>query len=311
MRRVLGIFVAHILAITTLAQDCESLYSQSLKLYDKKDYLASLTMLDSLSVLCTPTTTYYLHRAKCCQALKADKSTLEALNAAILLDSKCIAAWAMKAQFEFDKGMRELAIASYEKVLSLVPVWDSTVKMYQTNLSALYVLTNQNDKAFEFLWNLCYNQNQIDIQLLTNLSACSIYTQRLDQAEWALNKILSIDKKNIMGLTNLGLCKSEKQDYKGAIQCYNKSLRIHIDAYPLNNRGYAYYMLGKYDKALKDINHSLQLDASNSYAYKNRALVYFKLQNQEACNDLQTALDKGFTEMYGDEVLKLQQEHCK
>ena len=310
MRRILGILVALILAIATLAQDCESLYTQSLKLYDKKDYLASITMLDSLSALCPASSTYYIHRAKCCQALKADKATLEALNAAISLDDKCVAAWAMKAQFEFDKGMYQLAIASYEKLLSLIPVRDSTVKIYQTNLSALYVLTNQNDKAFEFLWDLCH-QNQTDVQLLTNLSACAIYTQRLDQAEWALNKILSVDRKNIMGLTNLGLCKSEKQDYKGAIQCYNKSLRIQTDAYPLNNRGYAYYKLGKYEKALKDINHSLQLDASNSYAYKNRALVYFKLYNPNACNDLQTALDKGFAEMYGDEVLKLQQEHCK
>lgn len=310
MRRILGILVALILAIASLAQDCEFLYTQSLKLYDKKDYLASLTMLDSLSALCTPTTTYYIHRAKCCQSLNADKSTLEALNAAILLDDKCVAAWAMKAQFEFDKGMRPLAIASYEKLLSLIAVSDSSVKIYQTNLSALYVLTNQNDKAFEFLWDLCHH-NQTDIQLLTNLSACAIYTQRFDEAEWALNKILDIDKKNIMGLTNLGLCKSEKQDYKGAIRCYNRSLRIQLDAYPLNNRGYAYYMLGKYDEALKDINLSLQLDASNSYAYKNRALVYFKLQKSEACNDLQTAIDKGFTKMYGDEVLKLQQEHCK
>ncbi len=309
MRRVLGILVALILAIATLAQDCESLYSQSLKLYDKKDYLASLTMLDSLSIMCAPTTTYYIHRAKCCQALKSDKAMLDALNAAILLDDKCIAAWAMKAQLEFDKGMYQLAIASYEKLLLLIPVMDSTVKMYQTNLSALYVLTNQNDKAFEFLWDLCH-QNQTDIQLLTNLSASAIYTQRFDEAEWALNNILSIDKKNIMGLTNLGLCKSEKQDYKGAIQCYNKSLHINLEAYTLNNRGYAYYMLGKYEKALRDINHSLQLDASNSFAYKNRALVYFKLHNPDACNDLQTALDKGFTEMYGDEVLKLQQEYC-
>lgn len=310
MRYILGIFAALIFAIANLAQDCESLYTQSLKLYDKKDYLASLSMLDSLSALCPASSTYYIHRAKCCQALKADKATLEALNAAILLDDKCVAAWAMKAQLEFDKGMYQLAIASYEKLLSLIPVMDSTIKIYQTNLSALYVLTNQNDKAFEFLWDLCH-QNQTDVQLLTNLSACAIYTQRYDEAEWALNKILSIDKKNIMGLTNLGLCKSEKQDYKGAIQCYNKSLRIQTDAYPLNNRGYAYYKLGKYEKALKDINHSLQQDASNSYAYKNRALVYFKLHNSNACNDLQTALDKGFTEMYGDEVLKLQQEYCK
>jgi lipoprotein NlpI len=54
-----------------------------------------------------------------------------------------------------------------------------------------------------------------------------------------------------------------------------------------------------------------QILPTNSYAFKNRALVYFSTDKKElACLDLQKALELGFQEDYGDEVAKLLAEHC-
>jgi tetratricopeptide (TPR) repeat protein len=63
--------------------------------------------------------------------------------------------------------------------------------------------------------------------------------------------------------------------------------------------------------ALDDVNHSLQLYPQNSYAYKNRALIFIAMkQYSKACADLQIAIQLGFTQMYGDEVKNLLEQYC-
>ena len=49
-------------------------------------------------------------------------------------------------------------------------------------------------------------------------------------------------------------------------------------------------MLKQYDEALSDIEKSISLDSTNSFAYKNRALVYIGLDSLHlACDDLNKA----------------------
>jgi regulator of sirC expression with transglutaminase-like and TPR domain len=63
---------------------------------------------------------------------------------------------------------------------------------------------------------------------------------------------------------------------------------------------------------MKDINHSLDLLPTNSYAYKNRALVYFDLaEKNKGCADLEKAIELGYTKQYGNKVEKLNNEKCK
>lgn len=309
MRRILCIIAACVAAFAVQAQKCDSLYAVSLKQYDQKDYQSSLEMVNEVLSVCSQNTDYYIHRAKCYKKLQNSEAMLMSLNSALAIDSNCIAALTLKVQYEFDTNNFESAIECYEKILSLISKNDANREVYQTNLTASYVLTNQNEKAFEFLWSVC---KETPTQgLLTNLSACAIYLGKYEEAEWAVNELLSKDAKDIGALVNMGLCKIGENDAKTAIKYFNKALDLDKkSAYALNNRGYAYYMLEKYDKALQDINASLQLLPENPYAYKNRALVYFKNGMAGGCEDLQTALENGFTEMYGDEVLRLQQEYC-
>ena len=51
---------------------------------------------------------------------------------------------------------------------------------------------------------------------------------------------------------------------------------------------------------------------TNSYAYRNRGLLYIKQHKpEEACADLHKALSLGFTENYGDEVEELVKKNCQ
>jgi tetratricopeptide (TPR) repeat protein len=79
-----------------------------------------------------------------------------------------------------------------------------------------------------------------------------------------------------------------------------------------SNRSYSRLKLGDTKGAMKDINKSIELYPSNSYAYRNRALIYIEQEKfDKACEDLQTAIDKGYTLSYGEDVINLQKKHCR
>jgi tetratricopeptide (TPR) repeat protein len=79
-----------------------------------------------------------------------------------------------------------------------------------------------------------------------------------------------------------------------------------------NNRGYAKYKLGLHDEALKDINTSIDMLPDNSYAYRNRALVYLAINKKDlACEDISKSISLNFTKSYGPEMEQLKQQQCK
>jgi tetratricopeptide (TPR) repeat protein len=70
------------------------------------------------------------------------------------------------------------------------------------------------------------------------------------------------------------------------------------------------YKRQNYQVALEHINRSLELDMSNAYAYKNKALVYLALhQKAGAKENLEIALELGYTQQFGQDVELLMQEH--
>lgn len=70
--------------------------------------------------------------------------------------------------------------------------------------------------------------------------------------------------------------------------------------------------MGDLKGALADVNKSIKLYPANSYAFRNRALIYIEMNKiKKACEDLQAAIDKGFVQSYGQEVIELQKKHCK
>jgi lipoprotein NlpI len=70
--------------------------------------------------------------------------------------------------------------------------------------------------------------------------------------------------------------------------------------YAHNNYGLVLGLRGDYKAALESINHSLALEPSNSFAYRNRAIVYHHMQRfTESMQDQQRAIALFYEEQYG------------
>jgi tetratricopeptide (TPR) repeat protein len=102
-------------------------------------------------------------------------------------------------------------------------------------------------------------------------------------------------------------------EHQKAIEFFDKALKIEKDQpLALNNRGYSKYKVGHLKGGLSDFEKSILHYPANSYAFKNRALIYFAMKEfTKSCADLHTAIKLGFTEMYGKEVMNLIEENCR
>lgn len=145
-----------------------------------------------------------------------------------------------------------------------------------------------------------------------NLSTCYGYLNRKDESIAILKRMYLKDSTDLPIIGNLGYELTQMEKYEESIYYFDRALKLFPnDGYVLSNKSYAYLKMGKAKEALELINKSVKFDPTNSFAYKNMGLIYLALkEKQKACDAFNTAIKKGFTEMYGNEVLKLKKENC-
>ena len=94
---------------------------------------------------------------------------------------------------------------------------------------------------------------------------------------------------------------SRNSDYQYKIDNYTKCLKINpdYDRAAYNNRGYAYYKLGYYNKAISDYTKAIKLDPDYDNAYAGRGDSYFKLgKYYDAIADFNKALSLNSKKAY-------------
>ncbi len=97
-----------------------------------------------------------------------------------------------------------------------------------------------------------------------------------------------------------------------ALEYFDQAERIgQASASLLNNRGYSKLMTGDAKGARKDVELSIRKDPSNSYAFRNLALIELHEEHlDDACTAMEQALRLGFTKLYGDEIIELRRSTC-
>jgi len=81
--------------------------------------------------------------------------------------------------------------------------------------------------------------------------------------------------------------KGKYTDPEKAIEYLSESIRVdEHNPVSYNNRGVAYYKLGRREQAIDDFNHALLLDGKYADAYNNRGDAYFEMRRyNQAIND--------------------------
>lgn len=200
------------------------------------------------------------------------------------------------------------AFADYEKLESL----DSSDATMYLNRGISYMSIKNYKAAVKDFTNAIkfdpYNWN-----LYNKRSECYNYLGDVDLAIMDLKRLLILKPDVDQAKSNLAFCFTLKQQYTKADSIYSKIYaRNQEDPFLLNNYGFTLYKLGNSKDGLELMQRSVSLDPSNSYVYKNLAIIYLEQQDiAMACKYINKGLSYKYTQSYGNELLELQKKHCK
>lgn len=158
----------------------------------------------------------------------------------------------------------------------------------------------------------CYTYDTLNIAVINNIGIVLDELGRRDESILYLQKAIRIDSSFMGPYVNIGFQYTLMGKYKESLPYFDKALQLEKDEpVTLNNRGFARYKLNDLEGAMEDISKSIEGYPANSYAFKNRALVYLAMnKGTEACNDLKRAKELQFEKQYGPEVNELLKKHC-
>ena len=168
------------------------------------------------------------------------------------------------------------------------------------------VLATTGDKQAllmgEDILRMTLEHNPRSLSCLNLLAMMMQDAGRNQEAAKLYRKVLELDPKSVAALNNLAwiLCEGEnrpQEEYNEALELAEKGLQIVSDNMDLlDTRGYAYYHLGEFDKALADFDKCIKLHPVNSPLVAtprfHLALVYAAMKRTaEAVGHLRTAQD--------------------
>jgi len=228
--------------------------------------------------------------------------TLEKLNELIQLDSNEAAYYDCRGDVYF--GLRNIkkSIEDYTRAIQIEP---NNPYTYNHRASVYYSIQKPDFAIIDDNLALTYidSDDTLKYEIINNRGNAKAMKRDFQGAYDDYMEVMNFDSTSIGALLGLGAVLDDLNRVDDAILYLRKAF---------NNRGFVKYKMHDFDGALKDINKSLQAYPENSFAYKNRGLVYIaENKMREACIDLHKAVDLGFSEVYGDEVQNLINKYCK
>lgn len=158
-----------------------------------------------------------------------------------------------------------------------------------------------------------YDIEEYRIQSLT--VAMNVYSDagEIEKAIEISKEIIASEPESFPILGNIGYLYLDSNNPDSAIYYFEKANELQPN-HPilLNNLGHSYYSKGNLSKALNLVEESISILNTNPYAFRNRALIFFELnRTEEACKDIDKAIELGYLEMYGNDIMELKEDNCK
>jgi len=304
------------------AQTAPELVKKAQEKAGKKDYKGAVALLDKAIAINPNVPSYYFERAICMfnsGAMEEAKTEADKIPA-LFPDS--IGVHLRTGIFFYDTRDFDHAIEVYDGIFNTFPTMPDSMRIGILNNRGSSKHSMNDAAGAKEDYDIAYAIDSMNISIMINLAGVYDDLGKPEESVRLLLKVIKLQPNNNSTYNNLGFIYNNMGKYKEAIDIFNKSIDLIkknkdyesqvVLGFTYSNRGHAKYKLGDNKGALKDFELSIELAPSNSYVFKNRALVYIAMnKNKEACLDLYRAISLGFADMYGNEVEKLINAYCR
>jgi tetratricopeptide (TPR) repeat protein len=298
------------LAFMVNAQTPKEYYELAQDAYEKEDYKSTIKYLDKINGKEYLKPDYYNLKAQSQYELKNYNEAYKTVSIGIERFSDVSSLYNTRGNFLMSFQEYDYAISDMTMAIEFCQV-DSELHYFYNNRSAAKYSKRDFEGAYQDLMK-AYEYDSTDVATLTNLGAVCDEVGRGDETLKYLLKCIEADSTFYGVYVNIGFKYQEMGEYEKAVEYFDLVLE-HDENDPLgySNRSYCKLKMGDLKGAMKDINQSIKIYPENPYAYRNRALIYLEKGNEsKACDDIHTALNKGYTQMYGEEMNTLNKKYC-
>ena len=310
-RTLLGLFLL-IGGLSPLSS--QEISGQILELWNQKKYKQAIKQLDKIEKSGNANYLTYYYRGMCYEFTNEVQKAYDDYCLSINAKGDFAPAYFQRGTLILVPKLASESINDFNMAIKHAKVDSIRLQAYANRASAKMMLGNV-DAAIKDCLEVTTKDStsKFGAAALVTLANCYDSQKKYDASERILKRLYLKDSSDMAVISNLGFTLSKVDRHQEAIYYFDRALKLFPNAaYPLSNKSYSLMKIGKLQEALSCIKQSIQSDPDNSYAYKNLGEILLALDlKSEACEAFRTALNKGFTDMYGNEVNELIAKHCK
>jgi len=270
-------------------QKAEDYYNRGIAKYDLNDYQGALQDYNKAIEFDSKYADAYCARGNAKSKLKDYHDAIQDHNKAIQLNPAFRLAYYDRGNAEYYLKDYKAAIQDFTKAIQLNPAFAFA---YANRGIAKYALGDKKDACLDwskagelgdtvaydninkycksdYINNNTTNTGQTAEEYFKTGTA-KYHSEDYKGAIQDFNKSIELNPKYAEPYCNRGVCKAGLGDYHGAIQDYNKAIELNSKfAEAFQNRGNSKSMLEDNKGAIQDYNKAIELDPKYAYAYYN------------------------------------------
>ena len=164
------------------------------------------------------------------------------------------------------------AIIFFKNVIKKFPKKNQLIYEF----ALFYSENNQNIEALEIIEQIDFMKNDYDVVFLKGLILAKLGNYK--KSKKFLEIATKLNPKNPQSYNYLGLTLTDLYELNDAIKNFNHALELEENNEFYDNKARAFYRLGKFDEALKNIDRSLDFDSSNMYSLIRKGFILQELE---------------------------------
>ncbi len=292
-------------------QEAEQHYLSSLEYSEKGAYQQSLHIINKAIAIDSTQTKYFLHRAKVQYFLGSYDNTIKDCYTTLNLKPNLPEVYFLRGKVCVVTESYGPAILFFGKTLKYANTDDLRFDAFLNRGNAYFAIRRYTDALSDF--NEAYAIDNSSLEVLLPLSETYLYLKKPDQAIQILNKAIEQNPEYARSYELLGKIAYQKNDFPMAISAFEKYSVLNPKEVNAHNfLADLYLQIQDYEKAMSSLNNSLTIDPLEPNAYKIKGLIYLDQGEEEkGCNTLFRAIQLGYFEKYGYDLLDIYIEKCE
>ena len=288
-----------------------------------KTYLANENLdtaqwiIDSALLLAPKNTEALLVKGKILSLKGNHQEAVKIFDALISQTPKTAGPYLERSIANTNIGNIDQAFKDVEKGLKILP--ESGPLLMHKGL--LHQRKNEHTQAIA-IFNDLYEKDTLNGRLVFLRALSKKWSKDIDGAIADINKCLTMDMPNLYEVyeqraflyRDKGWDNDAYGDMGMMVNLANAAKSKSMICASRNSRAELLLENKYYKQALEDLNVAIPADESNPYGLVLRARVYLEQEEPEkekACQDLDLAIERNYTKLYGPAALNLQNLHCK